>query len=329
MSTQILENTIHAIYLMVVASGIYSVANTFTASIAHMMTEVPTVSEETPITAAGETRIPELNATFIAERNLLHLERAPLPKKEAEAAPTVAVPTLPGTDFKESELQPCNLPVVLRGTLVVDGHPDASIAIMSSNNQDTESHAYLLKEGRNQITEDATLVAIRPREIIVRRTDHFERCFGEGEVASVTVPQDDGPQESASAQNTEEEAESANSSEEAQGVVKVSQGHYRLERSEINRIMANLNEVATQARMVPYFQGGKTLGFKVFAIRANSIFQKIGLQNGDVLQKVNGFEMNSVDRALSVYSKLQDATALTLELMRNGQSIVMNYSIAN
>ncbi len=68
--------------------------------------------------------------------------------------------------------------------------------------------------------------------------------------------------------------------------------------------------VAKGARVVPAVKNGKPDGFKLYAIRPSSVYAKLGLQNGDTLQSINGFDLTSADKALEVYTKLREATSL-------------------
>jgi general secretion pathway protein C len=111
------------------------------------------------------------------------------------------------------------------------------------------------------------------------------------------------------------------------GIVKLSDNQYKIPQGDIDEVMANMNAVATQARIVPAFENGKSNGFKLFSIKPGSVFGKIGIQNGDVISKINGYDMTSPDKALEVYAKLKDAKEINVELKRRGQNMNMNYSI--
>lgn len=113
----------------------------------------------------------------------------------------------------------------------------------------------------------------------------------------------------------------------SEGVSKIAEGKYIVSQSELEKTLTNLNDVAMQARIVPNFEGGKANGFKIFNIKANSIYEKIGLKNGDVIQKINGFEINSPDKAFEVYQKLKDAKAITIDIIRDGKSMTFDYTI--
>ncbi len=111
------------------------------------------------------------------------------------------------------------------------------------------------------------------------------------------------------------------------GVTKISDTQYKVDRSEVDRALNNLAQVATEARIVPSFKNGVANGFKMFSIKPGSIYSKIGLQNGDVIHKINGYEMNSPDKALEIYQKLKDATSVQIELERRGTGMTVNYNI--
>lgn len=80
-------------------------------------------------------------------------------------------------------------------------------------------------------------------------------------------------------------------------------------------------EFTAQQRIVPEFEAGVQVGFKLFAIRADSILDRLGLKNGDSVRWVNGFELNSPERALEIYSKLRQARSISVGLIRDGKQI--------
>jgi general secretion pathway protein C len=99
------------------------------------------------------------------------------------------------------------------------------------------------------------------------------------------------------------------------------------DRSLIDQLLQNPMALATQARFVPSLVAGKANGFKVYAIRPGSLFEKIGLQNGDTVKSINGLDMTSPDKALEVYTKLRNASHLSVVVDRRGQGLTMDYTI--
>lgn len=102
---------------------------------------------------------------------------------------------------------------------------------------------------------------------------------------------------------------------------------YEISRTEIAKILANLDTVGMQARMVPAFKDGIAQGFKIFAIQSNSVFSKIGIENGDVVKRINGFELNSAVAALEIYSRLQNSAHIEIEVERNGTPVRKTYNV--
>ncbi len=112
-----------------------------------------------------------------------------------------------------------------------------------------------------------------------------------------------------------------------EGIKKTGENAYSIQRGEIDKVLSNLNNIAMQARIVPSFVNGEANGFKLFAIRPDSLYSKIGIENGDIIQKINGFPMNSPDKALEIYQKLKSASSVDVEIVRNGKTMKLNYQI--
>jgi general secretion pathway protein C len=108
---------------------------------------------------------------------------------------------------------------------------------------------------------------------------------------------------------------------------KTADNKFLIGRRELESTVANINEVFTQARAVPFFENGKTVGFRVFAIKPGSVFEKIGLQNGDVINRVNGVELTDPTKAISLFTELQNEGHIAVDLSRNKQAKNFSYEI--
>lgn len=111
------------------------------------------------------------------------------------------------------------------------------------------------------------------------------------------------------------------------GVKKLADNRYELKKQLVDQSLSNLNNIATQARIVPSFKNGVANGFKLFSIQPGSLYSAIGIENGDVIQRINGYEINSPDKALEIYQKLREASHVTIEIERNGQPVKKDYNI--
>jgi len=111
------------------------------------------------------------------------------------------------------------------------------------------------------------------------------------------------------------------------GVKKDGENSWEVKRSLVDKILENPALVARGARIVPSIRNGKPNGFKLYAIRPNSIYAKIGLMNGDTINAINGFELTTADKALEVYTKVREANNLTVNLTRRGKPLTNTISI--
>ncbi len=111
------------------------------------------------------------------------------------------------------------------------------------------------------------------------------------------------------------------------GIKKLSEHSYEVQRGTVDSLLGNMAVLSRAARIVPEVRDGKAAGFRLFSVRPDGPFGKIGLQNGDVIYAINGLEMTSPDKALEIYTKLKSANHLAVALERNGQKITKDYNI--
>ena len=110
-------------------------------------------------------------------------------------------------------------------------------------------------------------------------------------------------------------------------IKKTGDNQYDVAEDDVKWALDNLDKMSREARVVPNFADGQTNGFKVFAIRRNSALRKMGLKNNDVLTGVNGYDLSNTEKALEIYGKLQSEKSFSLEVLRNGEPVTMEYNI--
>jgi general secretion pathway protein C len=109
--------------------------------------------------------------------------------------------------------------------------------------------------------------------------------------------------------------------------VRCSGSSCEIDRSLVDKVLANTTALATSARFVPSIKDGKPNGFKVYAIRPGSVFAKLGMQNADLVKSINGLDMSTPDKALEAYTKLKSASHLTMTVERHGANVTLDYQI--
>ncbi len=95
----------------------------------------------------------------------------------------------------------------------------------------------------------------------------------------------------------------------------------------IERGIRDFPKLLSQARVVPHFVDGKADGFVISSIVPGSLYDQVGLRNGDIIRKVNGQRVTSAQQAMAMYQALEKATSIDLEVLRAGQALQLHYDI--
>jgi general secretion pathway protein C len=249
---------------------------------------------------------------------VLNLERVaaitglPNPKPE----PVINEPSTTVLDPNAQAVR-TSLRLKLLGTLMA-GLPEWSMSsIQDVSTQKTATYMV------GDLVMGATVLEIERTRVIINNNNHKEYIdgtAGDGTAAAVYTPP---PTPSAAAANSGAPPSVALGST----IKKTAENTYEVPRAEIDKTLSNLNDVAMQARIVPAFKDGVAQGFKLFSIRPDSIYSKIGIQNGDVIKRINGYDLNSPEKALEIYSKLKEASRIDIEVERNGANVKSSYQV--
>lgn len=89
------------------------------------------------------------------------------------------------------------------------------------------------------------------------------------------------------------------------------------------QIGPGFSKILNSAHLVPESVDGKTIGFKIYGISAGSLFEKIRLENGDVITNVNGVNLEDPSQGFKIYEELQDESEITLQIKRAGEQMTI------
>ena len=113
----------------------------------------------------------------------------------------------------------------------------------------------------------------------------------------------------------------------AKGISKISATEFNIDRGVVDKILENQADLMRQARIVPEQENGKVVGIRLFGVRPDTLLGVLGMENGDRLQTINGFDMASPEKALEAYARLRTADHLTVQVNRRGQNTNLDYNI--
>ena len=108
---------------------------------------------------------------------------------------------------------------------------------------------------------------------------------------------------------------------------KVAENSWVIDQKMVANSLNDMSRVMTDARLTPRVSGGRVEGFLVTEIKTRGIFDAIGLKNGDVLTKINGYDIDSPEKAVQVLSALRGQTNIDLDILRAGKPKSLHYTI--
>lgn len=100
-----------------------------------------------------------------------------------------------------------------------------------------------------------------------------------------------------------------------------------IDRREVESAMNDLPKLLTQARAVPNMVNGTLNGFRIDYMAPASFYEKIGVQTGDVLQRVNGVDIRDPGTILSLLQQLKNEQTVKLDIVRNNQRSTITYDL--
>jgi general secretion pathway protein C len=83
----------------------------------------------------------------------------------------------------------------------------------------------------------------------------------------------------------------------------------------------------TQLRAVAEVQDGRPSGFRLFQMKDDSIFRRLGLQNGDVVQRVNGQSLADPANLLAFLQRLRTEPRVALDIRRGPERRTLVYDL--
>ena len=266
------------------------------------------------------------DAMAILRRNIFDPLTGSLPKPKEELPPDddLEGPDLPpDEEYDENHLpQACEGSTRLVASMYSQKAPEWSFASLSLGT----GSPLLYRIGGT--VDSKTVFMVFPEAVLLKASN--------GQVCSLTMfkspnapPPKPATPPPAVAEAAAPAPAGANTDELDRGIKQVSETKYTVNRSLVDKLLQNQGELMRSARVVPHEENGRVVGVKLYGIRKSSLFGKLGLQNGDMLRTINGFDMGSPDTALEAYAKLRSASNLSVALVRRGNAVTMDYNIAN
>ena len=113
----------------------------------------------------------------------------------------------------------------------------------------------------------------------------------------------------------------------ASRIRKVSNNAYEVDRSAVDKILEDQAVLMRSSRIVPEKRGNEVVGVRLRKVAAGSLLAVLGLENGDTIRSINGFELSSPEKALELYARLRTTDHLAVALERGGKPTTIDIAI--
>ncbi|MEW6570045.1 MAG: type II secretion system protein N [Nitrospirota bacterium] len=108
---------------------------------------------------------------------------------------------------------------------------------------------------------------------------------------------------------------------------KVGSATYIVDQAKLQRIVSNPAQMMTDARLRPNVANGREEGFVLSEVKPGGIYHSLGLQNGDVLLRINEYDISNPERALQAFTALKGMDRVQVDMIRAGAKMTMTYQI--
>jgi general secretion pathway protein C len=111
------------------------------------------------------------------------------------------------------------------------------------------------------------------------------------------------------------------------GIAMIGPTLVHIDRELLSKILDNSGKLIGIAAATPKMENGKPVGLEIRGIQPGTLLTKLGINNSDVLESINGKPLIGTDAALEAYTLLRTADKFTLAVKRGGRSMTINYNI--
>lgn len=110
-------------------------------------------------------------------------------------------------------------------------------------------------------------------------------------------------------------------------VRKVDKDSWMLSADKLTDMVSNIDQYAGQVIAFQHRENGKPAGFLIRHLKQGNDFEKMGIENGDIIKKVNDLEVNDLSDVLKAVYQLGNDTTFHVEVERNSQTKMLNYNL--
>lgn len=83
-------------------------------------------------------------------------------------------------------------------------------------------------------------------------------------------------------------------------------------------LTTDFTKTLQDAKASPYLEGGEVKGFILTRIRPDSVYEKLGFQDGDIIKAINGIPLNDAAKAIQTLNGMRNENNVSMEVTTAG-----------
>ena len=208
---------------------------------------------------------------------------------------------------KPDAMSRSELKVKLLGTVVAEPESFSSALIADEGNPYPKGYSIGDK------LYDREVIKIEKKRVTLKRPD------GEIEVLSIDEEMSAGPREPSSPKPT---------GGDDKGVEQTDDDRYQVNKELFDKYINDLESISRMGRALLHRgPDGEFDGYRLSAIRRNTLADQLGIKNGDIIHSVNGQALDSVQSAMGAYNTLKSESSFCFEITRRGSPQELCYDV--
>jgi type II secretion system protein C len=233
---------------------------------------------------------------------------------------------------EDEPLEATKLPLRLLGTVASSDAASSWAAV-----EDQQAHKEMVVQVGDKLLDKATVEAIQRRRLVLLHNGLREELALDEEDASGSSVQPAARPSAASTARSDlrSRRRAARPADAANAALKnrvrqVAEDRFAVDRGEVESAMRNTAELFSQARILPKYTNGEMVGVQLSAIQEGSLFQEMGIQDGDVITEVNGIVVSTPQDNAALLRELGEADEFTVTVTReDGSTQTLNYVVGD
>jgi general secretion pathway protein C len=288
---------------------------------------------------SGEVLAPEVPDSFVAAA------AAPGPDRTWQTRQAILDRNLFNARLLGEETEPVTedlaatkLPLKLLGTAAAADDRQSWAAV-----EDQEKRQHLVVRVADRLQGKAEVVRIERGRIVLRNGGRLEELaladengpgiVGAGGALRTSAAQSADargrkygrPERRAAMEATRNEARGNSPVERVQ---RLAEDRFGVSRDDVQSVASNPAALFSQARILPKYQDGKMMGVQLNAIQSGSLFEQIGIVDGDTITELNGIQITSQQESAAVLRQLTESTEFSVTVTgADGQQRRLTYEV--